>query len=140
MLKIDKMTSVHSRGKFARICVEVNLMKKLVSKINVMGHIIKLEYEGLHAICFNCGKYGHRQDQCSPNEGVMVGGKMGSSEMDVDNGIHGSRMAETQSETSKSLIANQSLESDQENSIPNSEDLYGPWMLVRKGKKHERNQ
>nr|KYP36964.1 hypothetical protein KK1_041875 [Cajanus cajan] len=104
MLKIDKMTSVHSRGKFARICVEVNLMKKLVSKINVMGHIIKLEYEGLHAICFNCGKYGHRQDQCSPrldqpSEGVMVGGKMDSSEMDVDNGIHGSRMAETQSET-----------------------------------------
>nr|KYP57514.1 Uncharacterized protein At4g02000 family [Cajanus cajan] len=64
MLKIDKLTSIHSRGKFARICVEVNLNKKLVSMINVLGYVIKLEYEGLHAICFKCGKYGHRQEQC----------------------------------------------------------------------------
>nr|KYP69677.1 hypothetical protein KK1_008877 [Cajanus cajan] len=64
MLKIDKLTSNHSRGKFARICMEVNLNRKLVSMINVMGHIIKLEYEGLHSICFKCGKYGHRQEHC----------------------------------------------------------------------------
>nr|KYP36275.1 hypothetical protein KK1_042632 [Cajanus cajan] len=73
MLKIDKLTSLHSRGKFARICVEINLSRKLVSMINVMGHIIKLEYEGLHAICFKCGKYGHKQDQCiAPVDKVSI--------------------------------------------------------------------
>nr|KYP60277.1 hypothetical protein KK1_015730 [Cajanus cajan] len=64
MLKIDKLTSIHSRGKFARICMEVNLNRKLVSMINVMGHIIKLEYEGQHSICFKCGRYGHKQEHC----------------------------------------------------------------------------
>ena len=34
VLKIDKLTLIHSRGKFARICVEVDLKKKLVSKIS----------------------------------------------------------------------------------------------------------
>nr|KYP52894.1 LINE-1 reverse transcriptase isogeny [Cajanus cajan] len=52
MLKIDKLTSIQSRGKFARICVEIDLQKKLVSQIDVLGYILKLEYEGLHSICF----------------------------------------------------------------------------------------
>lgn len=55
---------MHSRGQFARICVEVDLTKKLVSKIEVLGHILCLEYEGLHSICFSCGRFGHKADQC----------------------------------------------------------------------------
>ncbi|KAL4305862.1 hypothetical protein AHAS_Ahas16G0120700 [Arachis hypogaea] len=41
MLKIDHTTSIHSRGRFARICVEIDLAKK------------------------TCTAYGHRMDQCS---------------------------------------------------------------------------
>ena len=33
-------------------------------KIKAMGHELHLEYEGLHLICFSCGCYGHRMDQC----------------------------------------------------------------------------
>lgn len=64
MLKIDKLTSVHSRGQFARICVEIDLTKKLVSKLEVLGHILHLEYEGLHFTCFSCGRFGHKVHQC----------------------------------------------------------------------------
>ncbi|XP_020202252.1 uncharacterized protein At4g02000, partial [Cajanus cajan] len=64
MLKIDKLTSIQSRGRFARICVEIDLQKKLVSQINVLSHILRLEYEGLHSVCFTCGKYGHKQQSC----------------------------------------------------------------------------
>nr|KYP63748.1 hypothetical protein KK1_018330 [Cajanus cajan] len=53
MLKIDKLTSVQTRGRFARICVEIDLKKKLVPHINVLGHILHLEYEGLHSISTN---------------------------------------------------------------------------------------
>nr|KYP70239.1 Putative ribonuclease H protein At1g65750 family [Cajanus cajan] len=89
MLKIDKLTSIHSRGKFARICVEINLNKKLVSKIDIMGHVLKLEYEGLHSICFS-----------SPvAKGTLV---------TTDSG-------------------------------PKSEELYGPWMLVKHGRKSGKN-
>lgn len=64
MLKIDNLTSIHSWGKFARICVEMNLDQPLPSFIVIRGHKLFLEHEGLHSICFNCGRYGHKLDQC----------------------------------------------------------------------------
>lgn len=30
----------------------------------VRGVVLKLEYEGLHIVCFACGRYGHKQDSC----------------------------------------------------------------------------
>ncbi|RYR62925.1 hypothetical protein Ahy_A04g020682 [Arachis hypogaea] len=65
MLKIDKATSIHFRGRFARIFVEIDLSKKLVPRISVLGSTLNIEHEGLHLIYFTCGKYGHRTDQCS---------------------------------------------------------------------------
>ncbi|XP_015965172.1 uncharacterized protein LOC107488895 [Arachis duranensis] len=65
MLKIDRSTSIHSRGRFARICVKIDLAKKLVPRISVLGSELYIEYEGLHQICFSCGKYGHRSDLCT---------------------------------------------------------------------------
>src|ERR1044072_9006190 len=64
LLRIDRLTSIHSRGKFARICVEIDLNKKLVPSIRVMGLVLNLEYEGLHQVCFHCGVYGHKKDYC----------------------------------------------------------------------------
>lgn len=63
-LKVDKLTSLHERGKFAPICVELDLDKPLDSHISVMGQKFYLEYEGLHFICFRCGKYGQKKDSC----------------------------------------------------------------------------
>ena len=37
MLKIDQNTSIHSRGKFARICVEIDLRRKLLAAITILG-------------------------------------------------------------------------------------------------------
>lgn len=64
MLKMDRTTSLYSRGKFARICVELDLDKPLVSHFSFCGMKLVLEYEGLHSICFRCGKYGHKKDSC----------------------------------------------------------------------------
>ncbi|XP_020225227.1 uncharacterized protein LOC109807113 [Cajanus cajan] len=137
MLKIDKLTSIHSRGKFARICVEVNLRKKLVSKINVMGHIIKLEYEGLHSICFRCGKYGHRQDICG--EGMdhhpvngEEGAKVGENVMEDDARNQDVTMGTATRTGSMNQSATPPSEVDQSKASNDSEDMYGPWMLVKK--------
>ncbi|KAL4287132.1 hypothetical protein AHAS_Ahas19G0155600 [Arachis hypogaea] len=43
MLKIDRNTSIHSRGRFARICVEIDLAKKLVPRISVLGSELNIE-------------------------------------------------------------------------------------------------
>ena len=55
MLMFDQNTSVHSRGKFARICEEINLQRKLVLAISILGREFKVEYEGFHLICLNHG-------------------------------------------------------------------------------------
>lgn len=64
MLKVDRLTSLHERGKFAHICVELDLDEPLDSHISVRGKKLYLEYEGLHSICFRCGKYGNKKDKC----------------------------------------------------------------------------
>ncbi|KAJ1382865.1 hypothetical protein SESBI_43849 [Sesbania bispinosa] len=62
MLKIDETTSIHTCGRFTRICIDVDLSYQLIPYFNALGHTFKVEYEGLHMICFECGKYGHKMD------------------------------------------------------------------------------
>ncbi|KAF7844623.1 uncharacterized protein G2W53_001528 [Senna tora] len=64
VLKIDVNTSQKLRGKFARLCVELDLSKPLLSQYCVHGRLRKIEYEGLHLICFECGVYGHDLEHC----------------------------------------------------------------------------
>ncbi|XP_028800899.1 uncharacterized protein LOC114756151 [Neltuma alba] len=75
-LKVDMNTLAQSinngnhtveRGKFARVSVEVDLNKKLQARFVLRRTIYTVEYEGLDAICFKCGVYGHKQDHCSLN-------------------------------------------------------------------------
>ncbi|CAN1150992.1 hypothetical protein LINPERHAP2_LOCUS17911 [Linum perenne] len=63
-VRIDNTTLEGSRGNFARICVEVDLSKPLLSKYRLRRRVRRIEYEGLHTICFNCGCYGHKDGDC----------------------------------------------------------------------------
>ncbi|CAN1133322.1 hypothetical protein LINPERHAP2_LOCUS7577 [Linum perenne] len=58
-VRIDHTTLEGSRGNFARIYVEVDLSKPLLSKYRLRRRVRRIEYEGFHLICFNCGCYGH---------------------------------------------------------------------------------
>jgi hypothetical protein len=64
-IKVDTNTLKVERGKFARVCVEVDLTVPVVGKIWVNGHWYKVQYEGLHLICANCGCYGHIGRNCT---------------------------------------------------------------------------
>lgn len=60
MLKIDRVMTIQARGCFTRICVEIDLFKPLQPKIIARGYLLNLQYEGLHLIYFNCGRYGYK--------------------------------------------------------------------------------
>lgn len=53
------------RGRFARVCIEIDLRKSLLAKVRCGRKMYVVEYEGLGLICFGCGRYGHRKDECS---------------------------------------------------------------------------
>lgn len=42
----------------------VDLDKPLVPFFVRDGKQFNIEYEGIHMVCFNCGKFGHGKDQC----------------------------------------------------------------------------
>lgn len=65
MLKIDRLTSIHSQGQYVRICVEIDIEQPLKSFILIRGHKLLLEFEGLHLTRFHCGRYGHKSSQCA---------------------------------------------------------------------------
>ncbi|CAN1187189.1 hypothetical protein LINPERHAP2_LOCUS38584 [Linum perenne] len=48
---IDQTTLEGSRGNFARICIEVDFSKPLLSKYRLRRRVRRIEYEGLHIIC-----------------------------------------------------------------------------------------
>ena len=63
-IKNDEATSLVSRGHFARMCVEINLEKSLISKFQLKRKVRKIEHEGIHLVCFSCGRFNHRKDEC----------------------------------------------------------------------------
>ncbi|CAN1146814.1 hypothetical protein LINPERHAP1_LOCUS18735, partial [Linum perenne] len=71
---VDNTTLFGSRGNYARVCVEIDLHKPLVSKYHLNRKVRHVEYEGLHEICFHCGRYGHNQGGCSDKISDEVSG------------------------------------------------------------------
>ncbi|XP_050217263.1 uncharacterized protein LOC126668090 [Mercurialis annua] len=64
VIRIDYNTEAKERGKFARIAINLDLTKPLISTIVIDGRSQRVEYEGLPIICFECGRYGHRETYC----------------------------------------------------------------------------
>ena len=47
------------------MCIEINLSQLVVGKVCLDGRWYKIEYEGLHIICAECGCYGHYSRDCN---------------------------------------------------------------------------
>ena len=56
--KVDQATDQVLRGKYTRICVEVDITKSLLAQFKLRRRIRRIEYEGIHLVCFQRGVYG----------------------------------------------------------------------------------
>lgn len=63
-VKVDSTTKLQTRGKYARLCVEIYINKLLLPRYKLKGRRYKIEYEGLHMLCFGCGQFGHYVESC----------------------------------------------------------------------------
>ncbi|CAN1749507.1 hypothetical protein LINPERHAP1_LOCUS3734, partial [Linum perenne] len=98
------------RGNYARICVEVDLSKPLLSKYRLRRRVRRIDYEGLHTVCYSCGCYGHSQDSCSADQ---------------------PRQSKVEADVSfDNPIFSQDLDSTDR---PEVTEDFGPWMLVKRG-------
>ncbi|KAK9106790.1 hypothetical protein Syun_022801 [Stephania yunnanensis] len=64
-IKTNSYTTHVARGKFARINIEVDLLQPLVPTLFVQDMEVSMVYEGLHNVCFGCGRFRHMQTDCS---------------------------------------------------------------------------
>lgn len=64
MLRIDSYTAAGARGSYARVCLQVDLIKPLINTVKVGRLRQKVMYEGVSSLCYCCGRLGHKQDSC----------------------------------------------------------------------------
>ncbi|XP_031131985.1 uncharacterized protein LOC116033376 [Ipomoea triloba] len=127
-IRVDDSTSLVSKGRFARIYIEVDMTKPLLSKFTMEGKAWPIEYEGIHLVCFRCGIYGHRKEQCGPKENADK-----TTEEDNADG-EGIQPKEGNQEHTCPFLAKQP---------PKGPDLsarFGPWMIAtRKARNGQKN-
>ena len=64
MIRIDSYTESGTRGSYARLCLQIDLTKPLITTIRVGRLKQKVMYEGISLLCFSCGRIGHKADNC----------------------------------------------------------------------------
>ncbi|CAI0402796.1 unnamed protein product [Linum tenue] len=56
-LRVDEATRTGARSDYARVCVQVDLTRPLLSQFRIDGIKYFIQYEGLEKICLQCGTY-----------------------------------------------------------------------------------
>ena len=64
VLRVDSFTASESRGRFARLCIQIDVDKPLVTAILIGKREQSVSYEGIQNLCFECGRLGHRREAC----------------------------------------------------------------------------
>ncbi|OMO70232.1 hypothetical protein COLO4_28682 [Corchorus olitorius] len=64
LLKIDSHTLAGERGRYARLCVQININKPLARFLKIEDREQPITYEGIGSLCFHCGRLGHKEESC----------------------------------------------------------------------------
>lgn len=121
-IRIDSATTLISKGNFARLCMEVDITKPLLSKFWLRKKVRKIEYEGIHMVCFKCGIYGHNAGSCNP--GGETNGT--TSEAPPEKETRDNLPASENGKEKNHVINESSI------SRPEITDPYGPWMIAKR--------
>lgn len=128
-LKVDLTTTLQTRGKFARLCVQVDLDNPLLANYKLKGRYMKIEYEGIHLICFSCGKYGHGEERCPYL--IRPPGPVPHADQDVN-------LDPKSASKEKDDSSGKNAEESSKIQIPPQDAQYGPCMLVTRPRRPRR--
>ena len=75
ILRVDFNTASGNWGRFARLCIQLDLDKPLIRTVRVGKLKLAVVYKGIGLLGFKCGKLGHKQEWCptciTPEPGVQ---------------------------------------------------------------------
>lgn len=133
VLRIDTHTAAEARGRFARLCVQVDVDKPLVINLIIGGIHQPVNYKGVHRLCFSRGRIGHRKEaclytfRCSPKSGKV---NVDSEDGLVNNSHEGRKDGhDNNSHEGRDLVDPRQGEVLRS---PEEVDAYGSWMVVTK--------
>lgn len=86
-VKVDLNILKVAQGRFARVCVEINLTQPVVGRVGVEGKWYNVEYERLHVICAQCGYYGHLLKDCLVKKAPVVAVEEGAKDQKQEEAI-----------------------------------------------------
>ncbi|CAI9105147.1 OLC1v1004006C1 [Oldenlandia corymbosa var. corymbosa] len=64
VIHIDHQTAAKSRGKFARMTIEIDMEKPVCTQFEMKGRIQHVEYENMPFLCQTCYMIGHSTRKC----------------------------------------------------------------------------
>ena len=123
VLRIDTHTAMEARGRYFRLCVQVDINKPLVNSLLIGRFEQVVTYEGIHKLCFSCGRIGHKVEACPYTI---------------------RKEKESQTQAKEVLVSQTNVEDDRNFELwkvndgvthnaceaTNGEGQYGPWMIV----------
>jgi len=84
VLRVDTFTATKSRGRFARLCIQVDMEKPLITTVLIGKLKQPMAYNGIHKLCFGCGRMGHHKETCPyticQDTSTVEAGKEGTTE------------------------------------------------------------
>ncbi|KAB5552768.1 hypothetical protein DKX38_010079 [Salix brachista] len=128
-VKVDSHTMSQARGKFTRICVELDISKPLIPFIVVQGRTYGVVYEGLQVICFECGYYGHGRDNCPLNGKVKAQASEATEHSPNNKAVDIENLVGTRTEQVVGVAVSAVSKTTEE-----SPNLHGQWMLLKRKK------
>ena len=64
LLKVDAITSAAIRGRYVRVCVQINIANSLPKRVKIGSFWQDIVYKNHPMLCYKCGRIGHRELQC----------------------------------------------------------------------------
>lgn len=132
MLRIDTHTSLEARGRYARLCIQVDVNKPLINTIPIGRFEQLVIYEGIHKLCFLYGRLGHKKEACPftiRGLGTLVEGKP-MSEGAGDGLIQTAKSRQVHDTHSTMLVSG----TTEDRGAGMKDERYDPWMLMERRK------
>ena len=130
VLRIDAHTALEARGKYARLCIQVDINKPLINAVLIGRFEQQVVYEGIHKLCFGYGRIGHKKDGC-PHLVQKPSSPVRGDNGDVDDSARSRTLHDMDTTTNGSGTSGGS-------GVNTESTTYGPWMVVTRKKPGQR--